>query len=781
MHAGEKRRAVDLMVRHGNGTNVDDNRRTRNRCVRMILCLFACCFLLSASVASADESRWVKGIVQGTNMRYPADFNMFSFTYIRGVQNDNVTFQHVEGPVAAGGSLIMKSFALNYDNATAHPVAAVAGGDVTFDWGGTAYGDVYYGGDYLAPPYQITYTPKPPYTSAAPKPSLPNWPIDFVQARHDMINYADLLSALKATSGEKTERGPNAEVHFVCSGTAPLEVFEINDEHLNWPSEIWFENLEADPVILINVRGDFTSNINYSNFRSTGGNINPSKILWNFSDVTDVNMYSTGFKGSLLAPRASVWMLWNNFSGTLVANSIVGSAELYHHPFEGYDVLQNAISTEGIDVLDVRLASEFDPDAPGTVGIVTMSIDSGVIPTIDSARIRFRPVGVNPGVHLEAPVDLTEPDYRTLLLGMKPDTPYWVQVIVESGGITHISNVSSIVTEPLPTDLVDVEIVTDTRGNPDRGFLVTELTHGENLALILDADGDIVWWYRVEQPGLNFITRAAMSHDAKDMWLVFNDGKFDPGNLLRVSMDTLDTQVFPVGASHDVTAVDNDTIAYLNWGEPDLYPSIYTMNTNDFSTNEIFESYDVPGYVPWNVGGNTDITKLEDPHLNAVHYYPALDLYSVGDRAMDIFVIEPDGDIVLRLSQVPGADNYDPLNDKNHGHQLLYDDTGITGLLYYANLGGEDGKVAVVEYQLAFAGGQWIATQETRHNLDLNAGGLGVLGDVQRLPNGHTMATDIAGNIIELDDDWNEILRLKLSKGVGYATWRPSLYGPPPY
>jgi hypothetical protein len=56
--------------------------------------------------------------------------------------------------------------------------------------------------------------------------------------------------------------------------------------------------------------------------------------------------------------------------------------------------------------------------------------------------------------------------------------------------------------------------------------------------------------------------------------------------------------------------------------------------------------------------------------------------------------------------------------------------------------------------------------------------GSGVLGDVQRLPNGNTLVTfSTGGEIVEVDAAWNTIQTLQ--SNFGYANWRETLYGPP--
>ena len=53
------------------------------------------------------------------------------------------------------------------------------------------------------------------------------------------------------------------------------------------------------------------------------------------------------------------------------------------------------------------------------------------------------------------------------------------------------------------------------------------------------------------------------------------------------------------------------------------------------------------------------------------------------------------------------------------------------------------------------------------------------MGDVQRLPGGNTLVTySTDGTIVELDSSWNEVQTFSVR--VGYSSWRPTLYGPPP-
>ena len=800
-----------IAMRHGAWKLYDNNRGSGTIRLRGVLpCLFACCLLFSASVATADGSMWNKGVVEdGTDMRYPADFNLFAFNNIYGLSSNAVTFQHIEGPIAAGYSLTLKSFGLNHDDATDYLTAAVSGKNVTFENGGTVYGNVYHGNEtgYTAPANQITYFPNPGQSTAGHIYGARKSPVDFTQARDDLSYYSDLLFSLAATGGTTPQYN---SIHFECSGSGSVEVFQVNASDLKYTTEFFFDNIGNDPVILINVMGDGAAAMNYVNILPY--NVNRSKILWNFHTVKEINLTGIGFKGSILAPCADVEVKWGSFSGTLVANNISGSAELYHYPFAGYDALQdkieNEVLTNSINVVGVHLASEYDDfRGPATVGIVTWSVDEA-IGTVASAEIRF---GLTTAFGMVAPVDLTEPAsyYRTLLLGMKPNHTYFFQVAVTtSGGMTYTTD-GSIATGSLPSDIVTMAMTLNNQANRAPGFLISE-SFGNDWAFILDMDGDIVWWYHcVDASPLDQMCRATMSADGKYMWMVFNASKTDSGYIRKARMDVLETETFPVGASHDMTAVDERTNAYICWreegdvGDEAYYPSVYELETLDngrIVPTEIFETYDVQGYVPW---WDMPLDRIEDPHLNAIHYYPRVKrpdglyypkgLYSVGDRAFDIFIIDPsiestdpNDKIVFRLTEVEGISDYNPRVDINHGHQLLYDNTGITGIVFFNN-SITSSHSYVVEYRLEFSAvdNKWTGyLVEPKREFNSSR----VLGDAQRLSNGNTLVTvSTRGEIVEVDNGGNHVMELQVknadgaNQSIGYSCWRPALYGPPPY
>ncbi len=404
--------------------------------------------------------------------------------------------------------------------------------------------------------------------------------------------------------------------------------------------------------------------------------------------------------------------------------------------------------------ISVALASDFQPEAPGTVGIVKWSLE-GVTP--DRAEIRF---GLGTDYGMIAPVDLDEPDWRTLLLGMKPSRTYHFQVVATKGTNLYQSADQTLRTGPA-SNLVNLTAVVEDPAAHVPGFMVsthvqppvsmtmTEFMETGSMVFILDGDGDVVWWY---QSKVGLTPRARMSYDGKAMWLVPERSDWDGAAIELVSMDTLDSTIYgDLMASHDATVVDSgDVLAFIDYGSETDCPSVYELR-RDGSKVEIFESSD---YLPDMV--------LPDCHLNSIRYSKAKNLYTVSDRLTDIFAIDRQGKLQWRLGDIVPAANY---GGQQHGQQLLSD-----SIVLFANFGGSDGNSAAIEYSLS----------DGRELFRYDPGIFSVwYGDVQRLPRGNTLVTfSMAGKIHEVDAQGH--LAMEVSGQIfGYTEWRSSLYGPP--
>ena len=389
------------------------------------------------------------------------------------------------------------------------------------------------------------------------------------------------------------------------------------------------------------------------------------------------------------------------------------------------------------------LASAVDAKAPTTVGIVTWS---AATLTVTSAYLEF---GKDTTYGMKAPVDLAQADYRTLLLGMKPMTTYHFRVVASDGSKQYASDDYTIETGAATTavKIGKFDVKQDT--GRERGFIVVSYWAGTggSVAFILDADGDIVWAYDLGMSG--GIARAKMSYDGQNMWAVTADNNGQP--IRRVGMDGLNAQTYSsTKSSHDIAAVSGSTMAYLD----------YSVSCNDITeidpsgtTKKIFTASGTFG---------------NQCHGNALRYSEAEDEYSFGVVDKDVIRVSRAGAKTWSLATTVMGGNTS-WGGVNHGHHFLAD-----SVLIFANKGGANGSSAMIEYD--FTGKELSSYEAALTSANL--------GDVQRLPGGNTLVDfSNADTIHQIDSKGTllvEITGPATQNRFGYATWRPTLYGPSP-
>ena len=371
-----------------------------------------------------------------------------------------------------------------------------------------------------------------------------------------------------------------------------------------------------------------------------------------------------------------------------------------------------------------------------TVGIVTWSVAGA---QVTDAHIEF---GVDSSYGMDAPVDLTEEGFRTLLLGMKGNTTYHFRIVANDGSL--VSGDYELTTGAVPNNVASYSFNAQAGSEP--GFITLGSWQGSSTAFILDADGDIVWWY--DSPAAN-VARARMSADGKNMWIVAATNMGNP--LYRVTMDGLDTQTYNgISADHDLTPVSGELMAFMDYSG---------------TCDKIFEI--TPAGNPTLVFDSTGIVSGQC-HGNSVRYSQAEDVYIFSEHMQDILVVDRSGGLEWRLSELVSGGN-GSWGGQNHGTHLL-DDT----LLVFANVGGGQGSSTVIEYSRS----DW-SVVDTFNTGNFTAN----MGDVQRLPGGNTLITySNAGEVREVDSSGNVVLSIDRQGGpnFSYTMWRASLYGEPP-
>ncbi|HEX6274018.1 MAG TPA: aryl-sulfate sulfotransferase [Polyangiaceae bacterium] len=402
------------------------------------------------------------------------------------------------------------------------------------------------------------------------------------------------------------------------------------------------------------------------------------------------------------------------------------------------------------------LRSEVSP-VIGTVGIVEWS--SGLL-GIDSAAIEF---GLDRNYGMTAPVDLTEPNYRTLLLGMKPSRTYHFRVVARNAQSTCMSDDFTLTTGPLPSGLPTIAVSTF---HPERlagGFLITGqyVTSIDTRppAYILDADGELVWWYMAETT----VTGACMSHDGKSMWINAANPPDLPTTVHRVSMDGLideDLSHEFVGQNHQLTVLPDETVAFYAYGANDC--DDVKLRYPDGSVRTLMNASEVPN------GG--------DCHLNTIQYSPLDDTLVFSDLYRWSYTkITRDGEIVWILGGAASHFTGDGASwDNQHGVDVL----GLDRLLIFNN-GSPGGESLAIEIFLDL--GARTATRVWSYAAEppiYNA----VMGDIQRAANGNTIVSySTQGVLHEVGPDGTLLRELNWGpRGTfGYVHHRASLYGPP--
>jgi hypothetical protein len=419
--------------------------------------------------------------------------------------------------------------------------------------------------------------------------------------------------------------------------------------------------------------------------------------------------------------------------------------------------------------------------SPMACPVTPTTTQSGVIPTVHtltftttvtdltSAEVEFAPA--DGGDTMVAPVALTQPDYETILVGMKPSTKYVYRIKLTSSAGTCTSEDYALSTGALErVPELTVTIMDPTRH--DRGFLlVTNGLGGQgDGAYIIDPDGTVVW---IPPAGaIGFTTaRAHLSWDAARLIAMdVNFPKDNFGFIVSMAMDGSDvTSLSSVSAvHHDFVAIPGG-IAALVW----LMPSTGSVD-GPSSVVEFLDS----GQSRTVVTDTTSVFDVAATHTNSIHYYDSDHSYTLGDPGANAYAkISHDGQLVWQF----GGENPQDTSKffagvtpwrVNHGHHLTADGT----FAFFNNTTSTSSNVFV--YQLDTESMQ--ATPTASFTLPKSA----EFGDVQRLPKGNLLLTaSNAGLIEEVTPGGDVVMTIQAppSSTFGYTEFRKSLYGPPSY
>lgn len=403
-----------------------------------------------------------------------------------------------------------------------------------------------------------------------------------------------------------------------------------------------------------------------------------------------------------------------------------------------------------------------------TVGIVTWSTE---LAAIDQAYIDFGP---DSSYGMRAAVELDEPDFRTLLLGMRTDAEYHFRITAVSGASSCTSDDFVFHTGPAPTGLIRArtEVLLPSEVAP--GFLIAPTYGGGGAGpavstgdvAIYDVSGEVVWWSLDVMSG---ISRAALSYDGK--WMIARDANpngGDDSDVMRISMDGLQRE--PLGVPHghhDFAVTPDNGIVFIVRPDGEGCDEILEL-AEDGTWTTLFDV----------ASGFDDLDESGEPcHSNSIQYDAASDSFTLSVLNQNAYLnFSADGELLWRLggddSQFTGTG---ATWSRQHGHHLL----DSTRLLFFNNgsIGNAPGAAEsslAIEVELDFEA--MTATRVWTYDGDNRSV---TFGDVRRLGNGNTLVTySNAGLVHEVNPEGVLVRTMSWNLGgaIGYTSHRATLY-----
>jgi hypothetical protein len=414
----------------------------------------------------------------------------------------------------------------------------------------------------------------------------------------------------------------------------------------------------------------------------------------------------------------------------------------------------------------------------GTVActITSQAVQSTAIPTVftvtwssslanlTSAEIDFGPSSSGPT--MVAPVDLSQPNYKTVLIGMKPSASYVYRVIARTSAGSCTGEDATIMTGAL-TNPPKPTVTISSASSHDKGFIITSSGIEGTSAYIMDADGTVVW--AAPSTGVpSQPSRVHLSWDATKMYeMSLNVMNTGSGKIVLQPLDgSASTTLAGVAASHHDLAAIPGGLATPMWNKSgiDAPCSVVELTEAGAMTTVVADV------------GST-LYNSSTFHTNSIHYYARDNDYTIGDRNPNLYVkLSRTGDLIWQFG---GANPKDPTKffsgvttwQVNHGHELTADGTFV----FFNNNANEMWNYKLDESTMT-------ATQVMHYTA--TGATSSVLGDAQVLPNGNILVTfSTGGQMHEITPSGTLVMKITAPSGqnFGYSEFRESLYGPPPY
>jgi len=426
---------------------------------------------------------------------------------------------------------------------------------------------------------------------------------------------------------------------------------------------------------------------------------------------------------------------------------------------------------DGIDVeFDASVSlSELIPT------VATLSFEADLA-EVEEAYVEFGLPGEEP-VRVPAHDD-GEGGYTALVLGMKAGQEYRVRPVVEADGDVFTGPEETLVTGAPPTDLPELSVTVWDEERAIGGYFVMPLLSNPSAAVIVDADGDYVWWHQEFTEDFP-VPRAIVSHDFQQMLYLgrqsLDGAEFQP-HIYRVALDgsSVDT-MYVENAHHDFTELPDGTLALITHDtrEIDGQAAIGDKVVEVSPDGDVVDVWSVWDHLEFDPDAPVD-AGTNWSHSNALDYSVEDDSNLISVRNFDtLFGFErATGETFLRVG---GAGSDHELDEEgewfNRQHQFALSGTE---LMVFSNGVDVQNGSQILGYQLEddVAVNHW----DYQPEFPLYCY---TFGDVNLLDNGNLLVTwSTAGQMEEITPDGEIVWQLKaaLGGGFGYTTQMASLY-----
>lgn len=247
------------------------------------------------------------------------DYNVAAFGNFTSANTE------VMGALAVGRDAIISNYGLGVSlGADYSRDSLVVGNDLTVSSSNLFHGTAVIGGGMSPSGLSV---PRPDSISVGAA-----LPIDFAS---ELVRVKDLSANLAGLKSNGTV-AESWRLEFTGSDAA-VNVFNITAAQLS-ASNGFSVDIPTGSIAVFNVSGSaFTANWPGSfilNSQTISNSVSDlaSPLLFNFSEATSLT-FNGSWAGSVLAPTADVELNWGGFFGTLVANNVTSSSEIYNVQF----------------------------------------------------------------------------------------------------------------------------------------------------------------------------------------------------------------------------------------------------------------------------------------------------------------------------------------------------------------------------------------------------------------------------------------------------------------